>query len=122
MSVFKEVGNNRKYTDSYILFKKNTENQEKEERDVNPSEYAFKACDYIDYYEEQAQDGYVSMRVIKHLTIITPTRLNFQIGDMIESLKDKAQWRINKITIKDDNKGKDKSLRPKKLTILELVG
>lgn len=119
MSVFKEVGNNREYRDEYYLYSR-LENQSYQKYDSEPTA-KFKACDAIDYYEDRQTDS-VSLRTVKHLTIKTPTRLNFHPGDKLEGIKDNSTWVISKVTIADDNKCKDKSLRPKKITFLELVG
>lgn len=120
MSLFKYAGSNRKYTDFYYLFKR-VENSRMEEYETEPSK-EFRACDLVDYYEEEVQDGNTSLRTIKHLTIETPIPINCNPGDVIVNLKDNSRWRIAKVTINDDNKGKDKSLRPKQKTILELRG
>ena len=120
MSIFRNAGNNRKYTDTYRLFKK-IKNSKYEEYENEPSA-EFKACDLIDYYEDETQDGNISIRTLKHLTIETPSLVSFHPGDHLLNLKDNSLWRIIKVTIADDNKGKDKSLRPKKKTILELGG
>lgn len=122
MSVFKEVGNNRKYTDVYKLIKRIQTNQETEELKTDPEPFTFKACDFIDYYEDLNQDNIISQRTNKHLTIETPSRYEFHPNDVIISVKDSTRWAIKKVTIKDDNQCKDKSLRPKKVTILELIG
>ena len=120
MSVFRDSGDNRKYTDTYELYKR-TDNQSYELRNITPTG-EFKACDLIDYYEDEQELNGVNLSRRKHLTIQTPSRLDFNCGDVIKSLKDDSDWVIRKVTIKDDNRGKDKSFRPKKVTILELWG
>jgi hypothetical protein len=120
MSLFKNAGSNRKYTDFYYLFRKIV-NDSYEEHEKEPSA-EFRACDVVNYYEEEIQDGNTSLRTIQHLTIETPSTIIFNTGDKIQNKKDNTNWRIKKITINDDNNGKDKSLRPKQKTILELEG
>lgn len=120
MSVFRNAGNNKKYTDKYQLFRR-LDNSEYEEHEQEPSA-EFRACDVVNYYEEEVQDGNGSLRIIKHLAIETNALVNFHPGDNLSSLKDGSKWRISKATINDDNRDKEKSLLPKKTTTLELVG
>lgn len=120
MSIFRNAGDNRKYTDTYQLFRR-LNNSKYEEHEKEPS-VEFRACDFIDYFEDEVQDGSISLKTLKHLTIETPSMVDFHPGDLLKNKKDQTLWRITKVTIADDNKGKDKSLRPKKKTILELGG
>ena len=121
MTVFRSAGKNRKYTDFYILYKRNNNNQAYELKNIKP-EATFRACDVVDYYEIEEQLNGVSMSVRRYLTIETPAQLIFNPGDELKSLKDEKIWIIRKATPKDDNKCKDKSMRPQKVTILELYG
>lgn len=121
MSVFKGAGENRKYTDYYDLYKKNTNEQSYELRNIEP-EGTFRACDLIDYYEDEQELDGINMTKRRHLTIETPARITFHPGDLLISKKDNLEWAIRKVTIKDDNRAKDKSLRPIKVTVLELWG
>lgn len=118
MSLFRDAGDNKKYTDRYKLFKR-TDEQSYELRELTPAG-EFRACDVVDFYEDEQDLNGVSLTRRKHLTIQTPSRLDFNCGDLIKSIKDDVDWVIRKVTIKDDNRSKDKSLRPKKVTILEL--
>lgn len=120
MSLFRDAGNNRKYTDKYKLYKR-IDNQAYEQWDTTPAGI-FIACDAIDYYEDEQDLNGINITRRKHLTIETPSRLDFNCGDLIIGLKDDARWVIRKVIIKDDNRSKDKSLRPKKVSILELWG
>lgn len=120
MSTFRDAGNNRKYTDRYQLFKK-IDNQAYEQWNTTPVG-VFIACDVVDYYEDEQDLNGINITRRKHLTIETPSRFDFNAGDLIKSLKEDTEWKVKKVTIKDDNNGKDKSLRPKKVTILELWG
>lgn len=81
----------------------------------------FYARDYVDKRKLYSQ-GQVTLIRGEQLTIITPAMLDFEVNDIILSLKDKKQWRIDAIQITDDNTNKQFSARPKKLTILTLVG
>lgn len=121
MSLFKDAGKNRKYTDFYELYKKKKSNTAFELIDTNP-ECQFRACDLVDYYESEEQLNGVSNGVRRHLTIETPARCEFHPGDRLIALKDQTKWIVGKVTIKDDNRAKDKSMRPIKVTVLELWG
>ena len=121
MSLFKSAGNNRKYTDFYELYKRNEDNTSYELNEIEP-EGTFRACDVVDYYETEEQLNGVSMCIRRYLTIETPAQLTFNPGDVIKSLKDDVLWTIRKATTKDDNRAKDTSMRPLKVTILELWG
>ena len=121
MSLFKDAGKNRKYTDFYELYKKKKSNTAFELTEIEP-EGTFRGCDVVDYYETEDQLNGVSSGVMRHLTIETPARLSFSPGDRLKALKDGNTWIISKVTVKDDNRAKDKSMRPSKKTILELWG
>lgn len=121
MSLFKNAGKNRKYTDFYELYKRRNDTTAYELSELEP-EGTFRACDLIDYYETEEQLNGVSMSVRRYLTIETPAQLTFNPGDTLKALKDNQIWIIRKVTVKDDNKGKDKSMRPMKVTVLELYG
>ena len=120
MSLFRDAGNNRKYTDKYDLFRR-IDNQSYEQWETAPAG-TFIACDAIDYYEDEQDLNGINLTRRSHLTIETPARLDFHPGDLLVSLKDDVKWVIRRVTIKDDNRCKDKSLRPKKVSILELWG
>ena len=121
MSLFKNAGKNRKYTDFYELYKRDANNTAYELSELEP-EGTFRACDVVDYYETEEQLNGVSMSVRRYLTIETPAQLTFNPGDTLKSLKDDQIWIIRKATTKDDNRGKDLSMRPQKVTVLELYG
>ena len=121
MTVFRNAGKNRKYTDFYELYKRSNDNKAYELNDVEPIA-TFRACDLVDYYETEEQLNGVSMSIRRYLTIETPALLTFNPGDELKSLKDGVRWIIRKATTKDDNRCKDKSMRPQKVTVLELYG
>lgn len=121
MSLFKDAGKNRRYTDFYELYKKKRSNTAFELTEIEP-EGTFRGCDVVDYYENEEQLNGVYTGVRRYLTIETPARLKFSPGDRLKSLKDDVIWIIRKATIKDDNRAKDKSMRPIKVTVLELWG
>lgn len=121
MSLFKDAGKNRRYTDFYELYKKKRSNTAFELTEIEP-EGTFRGCDVVDYYETEEQLNGVSSGVRRYLTIETPARLDFSPGDRLKSLKDDVIWIIRKATVKDDNRAKDKSMRPIKVTVLELWG
>lgn len=121
MSLFKQASANRKYTDFYNLYKKRKDVQSYELTNIEP-EGTFRACDVVDYCEKEESSDGISMGTRRYLTIETPARLTFNPGDQIKSLKDDLVWTIRKATTKDDNRSKDKSMHPLKVTILELWG
>ena len=121
MSIFRNAGNNRKYTDWYELYKRRSDTKAYELSEIAP-EATFRACDVVDYYEVEEQLNGVSMCIMCYLTIETPAQLVFNPGDELHSLKDDKKWIVRKATTKDDNKGKDKSMRPLKVSVIELAG
>lgn len=121
MSLFKAAGNNRKYTDFYELYKRRNDTTAYELSEITP-EATFRACDVVDYYEVEEQTNGVSMEVRRYLTIETSAQLTFNPGDELKALKDDLVWIIRKATTKDDNRAKDKSMRPIKVTVIELYG
>ena len=120
MSVFKGAGVNRKYTDFYDLYRKTSE-QSYELRNIEP-EGTFRGCDVVDYFEDDLELDGINMTKRRHLTIETPARIDFHPGDMLFSNKESLEWVIRRVTVKDDNRAKDTSMRPMKVTILELWG
>lgn len=119
MSFFRDAGKNRDYPDWYELYKKNNSVTSYELNNIEP-EGKFRAKDVVDYYEVEEQTNGVSSQIRKYLTIETPAMFTFKPGDMLKNLKDEQVWIIRKATTKDSNKAKDKSMRPNKVTVLEL--
>ena len=119
MSLFKEAAANRKYTDFYELYKQDKSNNTFVEHSVEP--YAtFRGCDVVDYHEVIEETNGTSSITHRYLTIETSAQLEFSPNDRLIALKDQKKWNISKVTISDDNRCKDKSMRPTKKTILEL--
>lgn len=109
------------FTDYYLHYKV----KGKEDRFLDYSNRSdgnrFYAKDYVDFRKDKQQTNTTKIGM-EYLTIMTPTMLNFEVDDIIVSQKDNKKWRINSIIVKDNNTQKQFSNRPKKFTILELVG
>ena len=121
MSVFRDAGDNKQYTDEYKLFKKDTEVRDKLMHEAEP-DGKFKACDEVDYYEQEEIINGTTSIIKRYLTIKTPARKDIHPLDKLYSVKDGQVWNVGKATIADDNNCKQKSLRPKKVTYIELWG
>lgn len=107
------------YTDKYYWYPKGSSTTHKQNQDTYYG--AFFACDRIDFQNDEQQLNGVSDVGFEKLTIETPKRYNFKIGDRVRSVTDERFWEIQSAIVNDDPKGKELSLRPSKKTTLTLI-
>lgn len=107
-------------TDEYLVFPLDTDMKNYRLNNIKPIASIF-GSDYVDFHTTENQRNGVSVRNIDNLTIKTNASINFNRGDYLVAKKDGKVWRINDITVIDDNKMKEYSIRPSKWTILSLT-
>lgn len=117
-----QLGNsNSDMTDPYVFFETSEEC-----RDFlvykGATGHRFYAKDYVDFETINEVHGGIVNQDINTLTIITNAIYTFKNDYLIVSLKDNSVWRIRKVIVKDDGRMKRKSMRPRKRTILSLIG
>lgn len=111
----------REMTDAYLLFKKREDVDKYLYHEKTPIA-RFRACDHIDFHtEETTFGGSIFHRDLERLTIRTNAILDFSRDDWILDLKANIIWRITNLTLADDGQMKELSLRPRKITYLELM-
>lgn len=112
---------NKDMTDPYILFE--TSNDCKEYlvyKNINGPR--FYARDYVNFQTMNEVHGGIVNHNMDTLTIETNAMLTFKEDYLLLSLKDNRIWRITKVIIADNDRMKRKSLRPRKKTIISLIG
>ena len=112
---------NREMVDVYLLFKKREDIDRYIAHEINPVG-RFRACDYVDFHtDNQVSASGVSKKDLERLTIKTNAMLDFNRDDWIYDVKGQQQWKVVNFTLADDGQMKEFSLRPRKITILELI-
>ena len=112
---------NSDMTDPYILFETKKECRDYLQHKTQPS-VRFYAKDYVDFEtQNEIHNGVVNVD-LNTLTIITNSILDFKNDYLLVSLRDKKIWRIKRVRVIDDGRMKRKSMRPRKRTVLTLIG
>lgn len=112
---------NRELVDLYLLFSTKEDIEKYKAHEIKPKA-RFRAADYVDYHTEgRANSTGTTKKDFERLTIKTAAMLDFNRDDWIYDLKYKQAWRVVEITVMDDGQMKEFSLRPRKITILELI-
>ena len=112
---------NSDMTDPYMLFETSELSRDYLIHQTNPGP-RFYAKDYIDFETINEIHTGVTNNDLNTLTIETNAMLDFKNDYLLYSLKDERLWRITKVKIVDDGRMKRKSMRPRKKTILTLIG
>lgn len=112
---------NSDMTDPYILFITDKDCRDYLTYRITPSP-RFYAKDYVDFETLNELHNGVSNVDNNTLTIVTNAFLDFKNDYWVVSLKDKKIWRIRSVKIIDDGRMKRHSMRPRKRTILSLIG
>lgn len=112
---------NSDMTDPYMLFETSESSRDYLIYKTNAGP-RFYAKDYIDFETiNEVHSGIVNTD-LNTLTIETNAILEFKNDYIIVSLKDNSVWRIQKVRVVDDGRMKRKSMRPRKRTIITLIG
>ena len=112
---------NSDMTDPYILFETKKECRDFLQHKPQPS-VRFYAKDYVDFEtQNEIHNGVVNVD-LNTLTIITNSILDFKNDYLLVSLRDNRIWRIQRVRVIDDGRMKRKSMRPRKRTVLTLIG
>lgn len=117
-----QVGySNTDMTDPYLCFETHNACRDYVFHQINPGP-RFYAKDYIDFETTNEIHNGVSNVDMNTLTIETNAMLDFKNDYLVLSLKDNKIWRIQKVKVMDDGRMKRKSMRPRKRTVLALIG
>lgn len=112
---------NSDMADPYILFKTAEDCRDYLKYNTAPTT-RFYAKDCVDFETlNEVHSGIVNVD-LNTLTIETNAMLEFKNDYLVISLKDKSVWRIQKFITKDDGRMKRYSMRPRKKTIISLIG
>ncbi|MBO5711893.1 MAG: hypothetical protein J6R47_03555 [Acholeplasmatales bacterium] len=112
---------NREMVDLYLLFKKREDIEKYLAHEISP-QARFRACDYVDYHtDSQVSSSGVTKKDLERLTIKTNAMVDFNRDDWIYDVKSEQMWKVVNFTLADDGQMKEYSLRPRKITILELI-
>lgn len=112
---------NSDMTDPYMLFETSELSRDYLIHQTNPGP-RFYAKDYIDFETINEIHTGVTNNDLNTLTIETNAMLDFKNDYLLYSLKDERLWRITKVKVVDDGRMKRRSMRPRKKTILTLIG
>ena len=111
----------REMVDVYLLFKKREDINKYLAHEISPVG-RFRACDYVDYHtDSQVSSSGVSKKDLERLTIKTNAVLDFNRDDWLYDVKYQQAWKVLNFTTADDGQMKEFSLRPRKITYLELI-
>lgn len=112
---------NSDMTDPYMLFETSELSRDYLVHKTNPGP-RFYAKDLIDFETSNEVHSGIVNTDLNNLTIMTNAMLNFKNDYILVSLKDNSVWRIKNVRVIDDGRMKRKSMRPRKKTVLTLVG
>lgn len=116
-----DVTYGNKYTyDLYLLYKHREDVKSSVLYELNP-DARFKACDYVDFKTEMVEHNGVSHIDNAKISIKTYAFLNFANYDYVYDVKYHIMWKIENFSITDDVQMKEHSMRPRKITIINLI-
>ena len=110
----------KEFPDTYVLLKRDTNEKAYVKNDIRFSD-KFKARDFVDQMTSELELNGVTHNSRNNLTIETPAMYDFKEDDMIHDLKYNIKWRVVNVQTIDDGQMKENSMRPRKLSRIQLV-